>query len=143
MKSRLLKSIENLEIINTRNIHGPRGGCWVEMALNDGTFRLRGPDTHGRIPKWIQNRFVGRIIIKCGGTTNVWSGWIVSRPSDLVYNGAMHGPSQNKLHLYTDRLTGTTFSVVPGENVMVALEKKRAEFAAYKKKGGRVENMIT
>jgi hypothetical protein len=37
------------------------------------------------------------------------------------------------LHLYTDKQTGATFSVLPGEDVIEALNKKRAEFSAYKK----------
>jgi hypothetical protein len=51
---------------------------------------------------------------------------------DLIYNGTM-GTGARLLHLYTDKQTGTTFSVLPGEDVIDALNKKRAEFSAYKK----------
>jgi hypothetical protein len=56
----------------------------------------------------------------------------------LIFNGMQQRPGKIALPVFTDTLTGTTFMVTEGEEILDALKRKRKQFNVEDKDNGKI-----
>ncbi len=76
------KEMAGKEVEKTEFPESPRGNKdWKMMHLSNGEIAMVSLDTRGRIPQWVKaylSKQMGKFSIRrAGGTTRIWSGWMV------------------------------------------------------------------